>query len=150
MPGTDLSILVDAQVEAVFRFVSEPSNTLRYQRHFSRFDPIGSPRTGHGATADARGSLLGIPVRAKLRVIEFVPNRKIVARSVAYLKSSAEWHFSEEDGKTLVRFVASYDWPMPVMGPGMRLLLEAEIEALAEDSLRELKRLVEQEARGLA
>jgi uncharacterized protein YndB with AHSA1/START domain len=145
MPSTDLSILIDAPVEAVFEFVADPRNTVRYQREFSTFEPIGQPRRGLGMTVDARGKFKGIPVRARLRVVEFVPNERIVSRSIAFLKSRAEWHFAEEEGGTLVRFVAQYDWPIPLPARAMSWLLEDEIEAMTEASLRRLKRLVEQE-----
>jgi uncharacterized membrane protein len=144
MPSTDLSILIDAPLEAVFDFVADPRNTVKYQREFSTFEPVGHPPRGLGMTVDARGKFKGLPVRAKLRIVEFVPNERIVSRSVAFLKSRAEWHFSVEDGKTLVRFVAQYDWPVPLPARAMSWLLENEIDAMAEDSLRRLKLLVEE------
>ena len=137
MPHTDLNILIDAPVERVFRFVADPHNTTRYQRQFSRFEPVGSPQYGLGATADARGRFRGIPVRARLRIVEFVPNKRIVSRSIAFLKSTAEWHFDEEDGKTRVRFAANYDWPIPILGGTIRRMIEEEIDDMAEDSLQD-------------
>jgi uncharacterized protein YndB with AHSA1/START domain len=147
MPSTDLSILIDAPVQRVFEFVADPRNTVRYQREFSHFEPIGTPRYGLGMTVDARGKFKGIPVRTKLRIVEFVPHERIVSRSVAFLKSRAEWHFSEEEGKTLVRFVAHYDWPLPLPRWSVGRILEHEIEAMTELSLRRLKQLVEEERR---
>jgi uncharacterized membrane protein len=149
MPSTDLSILIDAPVEAVFRFVADPRNTIRYQQEFSSFEPIGAPRYGLGMTVDARGKFKGIPVRARLQIVEFVPNERIVSRSIAFLKSRAEWHFVEDQGRTLVRFVAQYDWPIPLPGRAMSWMLGGEIEAMTEDSLRRLKLLVEEEHRAL-
>ena len=143
MPSVDRNIWIDAPAEKVFRFVADYRNTTRYQRHFSRFQPVDSQAWGLGMTVDARGRFRGLPVHARLTITEFVENRRISSRSVAGLKSSAQWSFADEDGGTRVRFVASYDWPVPVLSGAMRRTIERSIVAMTESSLRELKRLLE-------
>lgn len=143
MPAVDRSILIEAPLEAVFEYVADWRHTTKYQRQFSRFDPIGEPIYGLGLTVDARGRFKGLPIRATLRIVEFVENQRIVSRSIAHLKSSAEWHFAQEGHRTRVRFIARYDWPIPVLSGPLRRLVQVEIVAMTESALRELKRLVE-------
>lgn len=143
MPAVDRSILIEAPVEAVFAYVADWRHTTKYQRQFSRFEPIGEPTSGLGLTVDARGRFKGLPIRATLRIVEFVTGQRIVSRSVAHLKSSAEWHFAREGNGTRVRFLACYDWPVPILSVRFRRMVEAEIVAMTESALRELKRLVE-------
>ena len=145
MPRIERSILVKAAVEEVFEFVADYRNTTRYQRHFSRFDPIGPPTRGLGLTVDARGRFRGIPIHARLRVTEFVENERIVSNSIEGLKSAAIWRFDREDEQTRVTFTASYAWPVPILSGALRRMLTEELVSMTESSLRELKRLVEQE-----
>ncbi len=151
MPAIERSILVNAPVGEVFAFVADYRNTIRYQRHFSRFDPVGSPTYGLGLTVEARGHFKGFPIRTKLRVTEFVDNELIVSKSVEGLRSEAIWSFAPENGGTRVTFSASYAWPIPVLSGAIRRMVTAELASMTESSLRELKRLVErrhQEAGG--
>ncbi len=143
MPTIARSILVNAPIEEVFQFVADYRNTPKYQRQFSRFEPVGEPTHGLGLTVDARGRFKGLPIRAKLRITEFVENERIVSRSVEGLKSAAEWEFGREGDKTRVTFTASYSWPLPILSRAIRKMLEAELIAMTEASLRELRRLVE-------
>ncbi len=143
MPQTDQSILVDAPRHKVFDFVADYRNTMKYERHFSRVDLAPGPTRGVGNTVDARGWFRGIPVRAKLRIVEFVENERIVSRSIAGLKSSLEWDFSDEDGKTKVRLFASYSFPIPFIPRHLRESVAEEVKAMTSASLRELKRLTE-------
>jgi len=146
MPTTDRWILVDVPVEKAFEFVADYRNTTRYQKQFSRFQCLGEPTYGLGLTVDARGRFRGLPIRSTLRIVQFVKHELIVSKSVAHFKSTAEWRFTPVEGKTKIRFVASYDWPVPIPGRTLKRMIEAEIEAMTESSLRELKRLLESEA----
>lgn len=143
MLRTDRFILIDAPLETAFEFVADHRNTTSFQKNFSRFEPLGSPTYGLGMTVDARGWVKGIPVRATLKITEFVKNERIVSRSVAHLKSTAEWHFARVDGRTRVRFVASYELPVPILSGSLRERIRVEVDAMAQATLRELKRLLE-------
>ena len=143
MPQTDQSILVDAPRQKVFAFVADYRNTLKYEKHFSRLDLAPGPARGIGNTVDARGWFRGIPVRAKLRIVGFVENERIVSRSIAGLKSSLEWDFSDEEGMTRVRLFASYSFPIPFIPRHLRETVTEEVRSMTTASLRELKRLME-------
>lgn len=145
MPTIDRSIHIDAPVEKVFRFVADYRNTVRYQRQFTKFEPVGGPMAGLGLTVDARGRFKGVPIHTRLRITQFTENERIVSTSVGGLKSDAEWLFSTEDGGTRVQFRATYAWPIPIPNGAIRDMLKAELVSLTEDSLRRLKRLVESE-----
>ncbi|MGE5620115.1 MAG: SRPBCC family protein [Sphingomonadaceae bacterium] len=144
MPAIERSILVEAPIDEVFAFVADYRNTTMYQRQFSHFAPIiDSPTHGLGMTLDVRGRFKGLPIRAKLRVTDFVPNELILSRSIEGLESTAEWRFAPEGGGTRVTFAARYAWPIPILGRTLRKMLEAELASMTTTSLRELKRLVE-------
>ncbi len=143
MPGVDRSILIEAPVATVFEYVADWRNTIKYQHQFSKFEPVGEPVRGLGLTVDARGWFKGLPVRARLRIVEFVENERIVSRSVAHMRSSAEWLFSPDGDRTRVRFIANYDWPVPLGNRLLKRIVENEIASMTETSLRDLKRLVE-------
>ncbi len=143
MPHTDQSILVDAPRHKVFDFVADYRNTTKYEKHFSRLDLMPGPIRGIGNTVDARGWFRGIPVRSKLRIVEFAEDQRIVSTSVAGLKSWLEWDFADEDGKTRVRLFASYSFPIPFIPRNVRESVAQEVKAMTTASLLELKRLLE-------
>ena len=143
MPTIERSIVIEARVEEVFRFVADYRNTPLYQRQFSRFERVGPVCHGTGLTLDAHGRFKGVPVHARLRVIEFIENQRIVSTSVKGLKSEAVWSFTPMGSATRVTFKATYAWPIPLLSGALRRVLIGELEEAAESSLRELKRLVE-------
>ncbi len=147
MPAIERSILVNAPVQEVFDFVADYRNTTRYQRQFSRFEPVGEPAYGLGSIVEARGRFKGIPMHARLQVTEFEKNQRIASKSVEGLKSTAVWSFAPEGDQTRVTFTASYTWPIPILSGAVRRMLQAELASMAESSLRELKRLVEAKGR---
>ncbi|MHB0868960.1 MAG: SRPBCC family protein [Chloroflexota bacterium] len=65
----------------------------------------------------------------------------VIERSI--LVEAPEWRFAAKGEKTRVTFVAGYSWPVPIPGRTVGKMLEAELAAMTESSLRELKRLVE-------
>jgi uncharacterized membrane protein len=143
MLQADQSILVDAPRQRVFAFVADYRNAMKYERHFSRLDLVPGPTSGIGTTVDARGRFRGIPVRAKLRIEEFVEGQRIVSRSVSGLRSSLEWNFAEEGRQTRVRLVTRYSLPVPFVPRQVRESIHEEIQAMTRASLKELKRLLE-------
>ena len=143
MPNTAQSIFIDAPVGEVFEFVADYRNIVRFEKHFSKVERQPGPAYGTGMVLDCRGRFRGVPVRVKLRVIEFVENRRIVSQSIAGLKSLLEWDFSEEDGGTRAKLFANYGWPFPLIPKHLKDSIREEIDEMTADSLRELKRLIE-------
>ncbi|HEX9016715.1 MAG TPA: SRPBCC family protein [Chloroflexota bacterium] len=143
MPTIDQSVLVEAPRHEIFGFVADYRNVTRFEKRFTRVFRLPGPSYGLGVTLDARGWFRGVPVRAKLRIVEFVPDKRIVSRSVAGLKSILEWEFSDEGGGTRVRLITGYDWPFPLIPRQVKESVAAEVGSMAADSLRELKRLME-------
>lgn len=143
VPSVTRSTVIEAPVEKVFEFVADYRNTTRYQRQFSRFDLVGRPDYGEGLTVDARGWFKGLPIRVRLRITGFVKNKRIVSKSISGLKSAAEWEFYPEGQGTRVRFTAGYAYPVPIPTHTLKRMVESEIVRMTEDSLRELKRLLE-------
>ncbi len=143
MLQTDQSILVNAPLHTAFAFVADYRNAIKYERHFSKLDPLPGPRQGYGTTLDARGRFRGIPVRSTLRIVEFVEDERIVSRSIAGLHCSLEWDFGEENGRTRVRLVAKYALPLPFVPRTVQASIEREIQAITTESLLELRRLLE-------
>lgn len=145
MPNTAQSILVNAPVHDVFEFVADYRNITRFEKRFSRVVRLDGPDHGLGMTLDAKGRFHGVPVHARLQVVEFAQDRKIVSRSLAGLKSLLEWEFSEEGGATRVKLFANYGWPFPLIPKQVKDSIRVEVEEMTAESLRELKRLVEDE-----
>ncbi len=143
MPRTDHTVLVMAPLSEVFEYVADYRNVAKFEKRFSRVEPLPGPRYGLGTTLDTRGWFHGVPVRAKLRTTEFVENQRIVSNSISGLKSTLEWEFAEENGGTRVKMAASFDWPLPLIPRHIKEAIQEEVREMTAASLCELKRLLE-------
>lgn len=143
MPVVSRSVLIRAPLPVVFAFVADYRNTTRFQRQFSRFEPVGEPTHGLGMKVDVWGHFKGFPVRTVLRVTEFVENKRIVSESTEGLRSRSEWRFLPEQEGTRVQFSATFEWPLLPPSKILERMAEEELAVLAECALGELKRLLE-------
>lgn len=150
MPVFDRSFLVAAPVRQVFDYVAEPRNTMRYQKQFTSFEVADNTPRGVGMEVDARGRFHGIPVRTRLRMVDFVQDELIASQSVSGLKNSSQWRFTPGAGGTQVRFTARYEWPLPILSRRLRTRIEEELASMTDDSLRTLKALIESSPVGSA
>jgi len=139
------SIDINAPVEDIFNFVTDPRNTIKYSPQFTKFEPVGPQEQGLGAKVEAAGNYMGVTVKTTLEVTEFEPNKRFVSRSTTGVKSTTIWEFREiSPDKTEVKFTSDYS--MPGRGLGWlldKMLIEKDVEKTTIETLVNLKKIME-------
>ncbi len=139
------SIDIDAPVETVFDYVSNPYNALSFMPNFTKFSPTGLPDRGLGAKVEAAGEFMGLSFKTQLEIVEFEENRKMVSRSTQGVKSMSIWQFKAlPTGGTEVTFVSDYSLPGKMLGWMFdKLLMEKDVEKTTVQTLVNLKKVLE-------
>jgi len=141
----EVTVTIKGPVEKVFDFVNEPSNTPRFMRGISRYDPVGRKRTGKGAIYASTAVIAGRDFDVELEVTVWKENEMLVAVSRKGPKTRGTWRFEEfDDGTTDATLLYEYDLPVVFrFVPGVNGIIEGNLQK----SLAKLKTMVEAEAK---
>lgn len=144
MGQAEVTVTIEAPVEKVFDFVDEPSNTPRFMRGISRYDPVGSTRTGLGAVYASIAVIVGREFDVELEVTGWRQNEMLTAASRKGPKTRGTWRFEKiDEGTTEATLLYEYDLPMVFrFVPGVNSIIEGDLRK----SLAQLRTLVEAEA----
>ena len=145
MPTVERSATIAAPPEIVFDFIVDHRNALRWMHNFTRFEPERPNAHGLGARVNAAGTVMGFPMTTTLEITGFERPRRLVSRSTGRLQSTSTWELAPEGEGTRVVFRAEYDLPGPLLRVIGGALVQRELETNAEQSLRNLKRVLEDE-----
>ncbi len=139
------SIDINAPVEVIFNFVTDPHNTIKYSPQFTKFEPVGSQERGLGAKVEAAGNYMGITIKTTLEVTEFEQNKRFVSHSTSGVKSVTIWEFKEiSPDKTEVIFTSDYSMPGKRLGWLLdKMLIEKDVEKTTIETLVNLKKIME-------
>lgn len=143
MSKATVTVTIKAPVEVAFEFVAEPSNTPRFMKGITKYDPIGGNGRGKGARLDSRAVVAGKNFDVELEVTGWKQNERMVATSRKGPRTEGSWSFEEfDDGTTDVTLMYEYELPMIFrFVPGVNGIIEGNLEK----SLQKLKLLVESE-----
>jgi uncharacterized membrane protein len=141
------SIRINAPLERAFAYIADWRNATKVQASFSSFQPLNAEELALGTIVAVKGRFHGLPLNVKMKIIEFAPPQRMVGYVSGTLKGANAWLFeAAEGGRTKVTFVNEYDVPGPLVALlGQNSFIDREINAMTEDSLRRLKRLLEGE-----
>ncbi|GAC1576086.1 MAG: hypothetical protein NVS3B24_05460 [Candidatus Dormibacteria bacterium] len=145
MSTAEVTVTIKAPIRAVFDFVDEPSNTPRFMRGISRYEPLGKKRTGKGAVYGSTAVIAGRDFDVELEVTEWKRDELLVAVSRKGAKTRGAWRFEEfDDGTTDATLTYDYDLPMVFrFVPGVNGMIEGDLKK----SLANLKKMVEAETK---
>ena len=126
--------------------MAEPANLPRFMAAVKAHRPQGSRDRGKGASFDSVAEIAGRDFETVLVMTEWREGEKIIATSHGGLKLRATFVFEEyDDGTTDVTLVNEYEAPgvFRLMGG----LVRSAVEKAVQESLRDLKQMVEAETR---
>ena len=135
------SIIINAPVEKVFSYISDPKNELEFVPSITDIRDITGQGVGqrYGWTY----KMMGISFKGEDEVMEYTPNERYVHRSSGGVVSTWTWTFKSEAGRTQVNLVIDYNIPVPVLGKvGERLVLRGS-EREADFAIANLKDILE-------
>jgi coenzyme Q-binding protein COQ10 len=129
MAKVERSLKINAPVEKVFSYVTDPRNELEYVPSITDIRDITGQ--GVGQRFGWTYKMMGIPLKGEDEVTEYVPNQRYVQKSTGGIVSTWTWTFQPEAGGTRLSLVVEYTIPVPVLGKvGERLALrQTEREA---------------------
>lgn len=139
--------LIEAPVEAVFRFFSVAGNLERITPDLLRFEVITPEPVvmGTGTILDYRLHLRGIPLRWQSVIEEWEPNVRFVDRQ---LKGPyALWHHRHEfepvgDNQTVVRDRVTYRLPFSPLGDIALPLVRRDLKAIFDHRQKATAQLI--------
>ena len=105
---------VNARVEKVFSYISDPLNQLEWLPSISSVRDVSGE--GKGQTFSWTYKMAGLPLKGKTETIEYVANKRIGLKTTGGVKSTWTWQFSGAGDKTQVDLAIEYAVPVPVLG----------------------------------
>jgi carbon monoxide dehydrogenase subunit G len=138
MVKVERSIIINAPVEKVFSYISDPNNELESIPSITDVRDI----TGEGVGQKWSWSykMVGFSLKGESEITEHIPNQRLVQKSKGGIESTWSYTFSPENGGTRLNVVVEYTIPIPVLGKvGERMVLNrTEREAdLAMTNIKE-------------
>jgi fatty-acyl-CoA synthase len=138
------TVHIAAPPDRVFDFVDDWRNAVRYLHRLVRWEPVD-----HGATMGV-GTVFRVGIQAgptrldgKLEVTDYSRPEKISIRSIDGPRVVGGWTFEPNGDGTRVSLRASFDLPGGIAGRLVGSFISRNGQRDLDESLRDLKRLVE-------
>ena len=114
MTTINSSININAPVEEVFAYLSDPMNIPEWMVGMTEvMDVTGS---GVGEQYHWKYKMAGVPLRGESTISEHVPNERRVAESKGGITSTFTFTFAPHEGGTKLDVDVDYTIPIPVLG----------------------------------
>ena len=108
-------ITIQAPVEQVFAYISEPDNQVEIWPSIVEVSDVRRTPDG-GYTHGWVYKMAGIRLTGSTRTLEFVPNQRFVEETRGGLESVLTWTFEPEGAGCKLTVVTEYKVPIPVLG----------------------------------
>jgi uncharacterized protein YndB with AHSA1/START domain len=141
MPKLNNSININAPVEKVFAYVTDPLTNLEWLVGATEVtDVTGS---GVGQHYDWKYNMLGVPLRGQTTVREHVPNERWVTDGKGGVTSTWTFTFVPHEGGTKLDLELDYTIPVPVLGKLAEKLVLKRNQREADLSMANIKERLE-------
>ena len=141
MPRIKKRITINAPVEKVFEYISNPENTLEWWPNVSEIQDV----TGHGElqswTFDYK--MMGLHFTSKAKVTRSRINYERRVESKGGMESNWRWEFKPVNGGTELRWVIDYTIPIPVLGKVSELFMFRRNRRVARFAMANIKERME-------
>lgn len=137
MATVNQSIHIDAPVDRVFAYVTNPVNLPDWLVSLTEVrDVTGS---GLGQRHHWTYKMVGVPLRGETTISEHVPNKRWVTESKGGATSTFTFAFAPHEGGTKVDLDIEYSIPIPVLGKLAEKLVLKRNQSEIELSMENLK-----------
>jgi ligand-binding SRPBCC domain-containing protein len=114
--GIRRSTLIDAPLEKVFRYYSDPEKLSEVWPSFIEAHDVTRSAEGWPHEFAWTYKMAGVKLEGRTVNVEFEPNRRYVAETKGGIDSRFETTFETQGGKTLVTEDIQYHVPVPLLG----------------------------------
>jgi carbon monoxide dehydrogenase subunit G len=116
MTRLERSFTINAPVNEVFSYISDPVNQMEYIP--SVIDIRDVRGHGVGLTCSWTYKIMGIRINGEAEVTEFVPDKRYVIKTKGGGESVWDWTFEGQAARTKVALKVDYSIPVPVLKLG--------------------------------
>ncbi len=142
MPKIERSITVNAPVDKVFAYLGDARNQLEWVPGMTEVTDVVRTEQAVGSHYQWKYKMMGIPFQGESTTVEYVPNKRMVAKNTG-IPSTWAWSFEPQGGGTKVSLVIDYTVPIPVLGKVAERLVLRQNEREADLGLANIKERVE-------
>jgi uncharacterized membrane protein len=144
--GIEKSIVIDAPLERVFAYYSEPENLPEVWPSMLEVSDVQRAEDGHATTFRWVYKMAGMRFTGSSVVAAYEKNRRFVTETKGGIESTFETTFEDQGDKTLVREHVHYRVPVPLLGRVAERFLAKSNEHEIETSHKNLKARMEAES----
>ena len=115
MAKVEKTISINAPVEKIFSYISDPINLPEFWPSLIEASDVQTlPNGGHSNRWLYK--MAGIRFEGTSEDVECVQNQRLVSKTKGGVESTQTWAFQSEAGGTRVTFTTEYTVPIPVLG----------------------------------
>lgn len=138
---------IAAPVESVFAFVDEHTNTTKYMKDLTTWEPVGAKSHGKGAKFKVAMKAGPMTLSSVVNITTWTENRAIGWTSTEGFKQTGKWAFASSGDGTAATFDMDYELPGGIAGRMLSRAAEPIVRSNIEQSVRALKAQVERSVR---
>ncbi len=142
MVKIERSIFINAPVEKVFEYHSDPKNSPDYWPSFIEVKDVEELPDG-GQKYDWVYKMAGIRLKGSTSTLEFEENKKLAIKTEGGINSTFTYTYESEEGGTRLNMSAGYDIPVPVLGKLAESFILKMNEREADTVMGNLKDILE-------
>jgi ribosome-associated toxin RatA of RatAB toxin-antitoxin module len=135
---------IAAPAEAVFAYVDDYTNTTKYMKDLTKWQPAGSQTHGKGAQFEVAMKAGPKELASVVLITEWTENEAIGWVSQSGFKQTGKWDFKAlRDGGCVATFDMEYEFPGGIAGKLLAKAAEPIVKMNIDSSVDELKRQTE-------
>ncbi|NIM96223.1 MAG: hypothetical protein GTO18_21200 [Anaerolineales bacterium] len=136
------SIVIDAPVEKVFEYHTDPTNNPEYWPSFQAVMDIEENPAG-GKNFGWTYKMVGIKLEGTTKTVEYIPNERWVTKTEGGVESTFTYTYEPEGDGTKLSMEVDYSIPVPVVGKLAESVVIKTNEREADTVLGNLKDILE-------
>lgn len=141
MPRIRNSIKINAPVEKVFEYISNPENMQEWWSNVTGIRDVTGHGDGQKWTWDYK--MMGLHFTGTAKVVRSRLNYERRVESKGGMDASWYWEFKSVDGGTQLRWVIDYTIPIPVLGKVGELFILRRNKRVARFAMANIKERME-------
>jgi len=136
------SVTINAPVEKVYAFMSEPTNLPEIWPSMVEVKDV-QPSPAGGYNFSWVYKMAGVRFDGASETTEAIPNQRVVTKSTKGIESTFVWMYEPEDGGTKLTLEVEYTVPIPLVGKLAEAFIVKQNQHEADVMLANLKARME-------
>ncbi len=141
MPTIANSVHIEAPVDKVFAYVTDPMNATEWFVGMMGVNDVTGK--GVGKHYHWKYKMIGVPLHGEGTITEYVPNERMVVESKGGVTSKITYTFASDAGGTTLNAETQYTIPVPVLGKLAEKLVLQRNRRESEMSMQNIKERME-------